>query len=316
MPTSVNDAVDSVNSWWDNPATREWLVERPLKILMVIVIALILHWIARRLINKAAEHNIENQGRAFPMMRRKGVADTSASQKAQDERRKQRVLTLANVGRSAAAIVIWAWAVLAILDQLGINVGPLIASAGVIGLAIGFGAQTLVKDFLSGIFMLLEDQYGVGDTIEVNGISGDVEEVTLRITTVRDIDGTLWYVRNGEILQVGNFSARYSVARVQVPIALVADPDLAAEVIERTAKESVKDNEFAADILEEPVLNGVTDFALDHMSYRVSVKTLPGRQWGVQRHLNRRILDELQEAGIPMPYPKGMFHPGNDEASS
>ncbi|MHA2789630.1 mechanosensitive ion channel family protein [Corynebacterium sp. S7] len=306
--------MDSVTSWWADPDTRAWLIERPTKIIAIILIALIVHWIARRVINRSAQHNIENQGKAFPMMRRREEEEeTTAVQKAQEERRKQRVLTLANVGRSAAAVVIWTWALLGVLDQLGINVGPLVASAGVVGVALGFGAQSLVKDFLSGIFMLLEDQYGVGDTIEVNGISGEVEEVTLRITTVRDMDGTLWYVRNGEILQVGNFSDRYSVARVQIPVALVADPDLAAETIERSAKNAIKDSEYAADVLEEPVLNGVTEFAIDHMSFRVTVKTLPGRQWGVQRHLNRRIIDDLQDAGIPLPYPQGKLQLGAHE---
>lgn len=314
-PTSVNDAVDSVNTWWDDPATRDWLIERPLKVLAVIVLALVAHWIVRRLINRAARHNIEKFGGGFAMLRRREHKELTASQKAQEARRQQRVRTLANVGRSAVAIVIWVWALLVILDLLGFNIAPLIASAGVVGVALGFGAQSLVKDFLSGVFMLLEDQYGVGDTIEVNGISGDVEAVTLRITTLRDIDGTLWYVRNGESLQVGNYSDRYSVARVQVPVALVADPDMAAEVIERSAREALASEEWQTKVLDQPVLNGVTDFAIDHMSYRVSVKTLPGQQWDVQRHLNRRILDDLQVSGIPLPYPKGKFTFSDGEES-
>mgnify|MGYP002651783288 CR=1 FL=1 len=116
--------------------------------------------------------------------------------------------------------MIWVWAALAVLSEIGVNVAPLIASAGVLGVAIGFGAQSLVKDFLSGIFMLLENQYGVGDTISVNGVEGTVEEMTLRVTTLRDIDGTLWYVRNGEIIRVGNMSQDHAVAR-----AAQAQPD-------------------------------------------------------------------------------------------
>ncbi|WIM69057.1 mechanosensitive ion channel family protein [Corynebacterium breve] len=311
VPTSVDDAVNSVSAWWQNPLTKEWIVERPLKILLILVIATILDWVARRIIRRAAQHNIDNQGRAFPMMRKRTGDEATALQQAQEERRKQRVKTLAQVGKSAAAIIIWVWAILAILGELGLNVAPLIASAGIVGVALGFGAQSLVKDFLSGIFMLLEDQYGVGDTIEVNGISGDVEEVTLRITTIRDIDGVLWYVRNGEILQVGNFSDRYSVARVQIPIALVADPVLASNVIEKSAQEALADDEWRKCILDDPVLNGATEFAVDHMSYRVTVKTLPGKQWAVQRHLNARILDDLLDAGVPLPYPKGRLLPGD-----
>ncbi|WP_257160213.1 mechanosensitive ion channel family protein [Corynebacterium cystitidis] len=314
VPTSVDDAVESVESWWQDPVTREWVVERPLKILLILLVAAFVHWILVRLINRAARHNIENQGKAFPTLFRGTDGELTVQEKAQEERRKQRVKTLASVGRSAVAIIVWVWATLAVLDQIGVNIGPLIASAGVVGVAIGFGAQSLVKDFLSGIFMLLEDQYGVGDNIEVNGISGDVEEVTLRITTVRDIDGTLWYVRNGEILQVGNFTATYSVARVQIPVALSADPDEVADIILASAQRAVDDDDWKGLVLDAPVLNGVTEFAVDHMSYRVSVKTLPGKQWAVQRQLNRRILDDLQEADVPLPYPNGRFQlPGSKE---
>ncbi|STC68683.1 mechanosensitive ion channel family protein [Corynebacterium pilosum] len=314
VPTSVDDAVGSVNEWWNNPVTQEWVIERPLKIVVILVVAAIIHWILVRVINRAARHNINSGGSNFPIFFRSNSDEQNAQQEAQEERRKQRVKTLASVGRSAVAIIVWVWAALAVLDQLGVNIGPLIASAGVVGVAIGFGAQSLVKDFLSGIFMLLEDQYGVGDTIEVNGISGDVEEVTLRITTVRDIDGTLWYVRNGEILQVGNFSASYSVARVQIPVSLKADPDAVADTIITSAERALEGDEWKSSVLEQPVLNGVTDFAVDHMSYRVSVKTLPGQQWSVQRHLNRRILDDLQSAEVPLPYPNGRFQfPGSEE---
>lgn len=314
VPTSVDDAVGSVNEWWNNPVTQEWIIERPLKILVILVVAAIIHWILVRVINRAARHNIDSGGNNFPLFFRSASGELSAQQKSQEERRKQRVKTLASVGRSAVAIIVWVWAALAVLDQLGVNIGPLIASAGVVGVAIGFGAQSLVKDFLSGIFMLLEDQYGVGDTIEVNDISGDVEEVTLRITTVRDIDGTLWYVRNGEILQVGNYSASYSVARVQIPVSLKADPDAVADTIISSAERALEGDEWKSSVLEPPVLNGVTDFAVDHMSYRVSVKTLPGQQWSVQRHLNRRILDDLQSAGVPLPYPNGRIQfPGSEE---
>src|SRR5699024_1758874 len=201
-----------------------------------------------------------------------------------ENRRVSRIKTLANVARSASAIVVWAWAVLAILDQVGVNIAPLIASAGVLGVARGFGAQSLVTDFLSGIFMLLEDQYGIGDTIDLGeGVFGDVEEITLRITTVRDMDGALWYIRNGEILQVANHSDEFSVARIQVPVGLSNDTEKAFEVIENSVRAAAKTPEVSGLILDEPVVNGVTDLQPDYPSSRPALHTLPCSQWHGQR---------------------------------
>ena len=199
------------------------------------------------------------------------------------------------------------WAVIAILDELEVNVAPLIASAGVIGVALGFGAQALVKDFLSGIFMLIEDQYGIGDVVDLgNGVFGDVESISLRITTVRDIDGALWYVRNGEILQVANHSDEYSVARIQIPVGLSNDPEVAGEVIEDAVKEAAQDDKVRKLILSTPRVDGMSGFEPDYVSFRVSTKTLPGKQWDVQRFLQSRVLNVMHTKGITTPYPHGI----------
>lgn len=171
----------------------------PIGIAIILVVASVAHWGLRRLIDNLCERNIEKGGQSAPrflplgMMKAKAEdARSEAMERTQEKRRVSRVRTLAQVGKSAVAIVVWVWAGLAILDKLGVNVAPLIASAGVVGVALGFGAQSVVKDFLSGIFMLLEDQYGVGDTIDVGDeIIGDVEDISLRLTTIRDMDGTL-----------------------------------------------------------------------------------------------------------------------------
>lgn len=291
VPT-VDEAVDGVSRWWNDPATQDLFIARPAKILLIILVALALHGFANRIINRAANKTIENT------QLRVAEQDDSPQARSQEARRVQRIRTLANVGRSAAAIVIWVWAALATLDQLGVNVAPLIASAGVLGVALGFGAQSLVKDFLTGIFMLIENQYGVGDTIQVGDIVGDVEEMTLRITTIRDIDGTLWYVQNGDISRLGNHSDRFSIARLQIPVSLLVDPADAAPVIEQAAIDASFDPEVRELILEDPELLGASEFNPTHMSFRVSVKTLPGQQWTVARHINQRILTALQQAGI------------------
>ena len=206
--------------------------------------------------------------------------------------------TLGNVGRSVAVIVIWTWAVLAVLDQLGVNVAPLIASAGVVGVAIGFGAQSLVKDFFSGMFILIENQFGVGDTIQVGDIVGEVEMMTLRITTIRDMDGALWHVRNGDIDQVGNHSARFSTARLQIPVSLMANPDKVSRVIEDTAIAACRDPEIREAVMDTPAMLGPSEFNPTYVSFRLSVQTMPGQQWAVARHLNHRILAALHQEDV------------------
>ncbi|WP_246822437.1 mechanosensitive ion channel family protein [Corynebacterium sp. HMSC068G04] len=287
---------------------QSWLIDKPIGIALILIVAIIGSWLLRRLITKLADNSIKKGKLSSPLSPRKAHRTTDkVLEKTQEARRTSRIQTLAGVGRSAVAIFVWVWAVLAILDKLGVNVAPLVASAGVVGVALGFGAQALVKDFLSGIFMLMEDQYGIGDTIDLgNGVFGDVESISLRITTVRDIDGALWYVRNGEILQVANHSDRYSVARVQVPIALSNDPTRAVDVITTAAEEAARDSDIKDFILATPTVNGMSGLEVDHMSYRVSVKTLPGKQWDVQRAMQAKILTAMHAEGITTPYPRGM----------
>lgn len=305
---TTSGAVDTVTRWWQTENMQSWLIDKPIGIALILIVAIIGSWLLRRLITKLADNSIKKGKLSSPLSPRKAHRTTDkVLEKTQEARRTSRIQTLAGVGRSAVAIFVWVWAVLAILDKLGVNVAPLVASAGVVGVALGFGAQALVKDFLSGIFMLMEDQYGIGDTIDLgNGVFGDVESISLRITTVRDIDGALWYVRNGEILQVANHSDRYSVARVQVPIALSNDPTRAVDVITTAAEEAARDSDIKDFILATPTVNGMSGLEVDHMSYRVSVKTLPGKQWDVQRAMQAKILTAMHAEGITTPYPRGM----------
>ncbi|AKK11682.1 small-conductance mechanosensitive channel [Corynebacterium uterequi] len=326
--SSVEESVNAVNSWWDDPTTREWLVAKPLHILAVILIALILQWVLRRVINRFASHYIENGGgpALSTKLRNRIIGQPAASSEADSQeqerrldhidqaretRRRSRVRTLARVLSSTGAIIIWAWVVLDVLSTLGINVGPIIASAGVVGLAVGFGAQSLIKDYIAGIFMLLEDQYGVGDEVVLdNGVSGTVEDITLRITSVRDIDGTLWYVRNGEVLYMGNNSAGYGIARMQIPVGLTADATEAWQVVHDAALAAAQSETIRNAVIEEPATLGVSEFNPDHLSYRVTIKTMPGEQWRVQRHVQGYILDEMNKKGIPTPYPYGIPRAG------
>ena len=288
----VDEAVTGVTSWWNDPETQDILIQRPLKILLIIVVALVLNWLARRIIHRATRRGIERT----PLLA--SEAEDTPQYRAQEARRQQRMRTLGNVGRSVAVIVIWTWAALAVLDQLGVNVAPLIASAGVVGVAIGFGAQSLVKDFFSGMFILIENQFGVGDTIQVGDIVGEVEMMTLRITTIRDMDGALWHVRNGDIDQVGNHSARFSTARLQIPVSLMADPDKVSRVIEDTAIAACRDPEIRDFVMDTPAMLGPSEFNPTYVSFRLTVQTMPGQQWAVARHLNHRILAALHQEDV------------------
>lgn len=174
----------------------ELLVGTSLRVIIVVAVAVILQIIAVRFVRRVVDHAIANA------QRKRGVevADGPTSRTA------QRAHAIGSLVISVLTVVIWANAVLIVLELLGINIAPIIASAGIAGIALAFGAQTLIKDYLSGVLMILEDQFGVGDDVELTGIRGTVEEVTLRVTRVRAPDGVLWHIRNGEILSVGNHS--------------------------------------------------------------------------------------------------------------
>jgi small conductance mechanosensitive channel len=213
------------------------------------------------------------------------------------ERRRQRAEAIGSVLRSFTTVTVYSLAALLILGQLGVNLGPLLASAGIVGVALGFGAQTLVKDLIAGLFMLLEDQYGVGDVVDVGEASGTVEAVGLRITTIRDARGVLWYIRNGEIVKVGNKSQGWAMVVVDVPIGY-ASVDRAVEVLREAAAGLAEDPEFAEDLIEPPDVLGVEQLTVDGAVLRTTVKTASDAQWRIGRELRRRLTEALDASGI------------------
>jgi len=217
------------------------------------------------------------------------------------QRRAQRARTVGSVLRSISSAVILIVALIMVLAEFGVALGPILASAGIVGLAIGFGAQNLVRDFLSGVFMLLEDQYGVGDIVDLGEAIGTVEAVGLRITTLRDVNGTVWYCRNGEILRVGNKSQGYAVAVIDLPLAHNADIAQATETAGRVAAERVAEADIAEDVLEAPEVLGVERVGPEGVTLRLTVRTNPGRQFAVQRALHAAIADAYDDAGLPRP---------------
>lgn len=215
-----------------------------------------------------------------------------------DERRKQRVRALGAILRSAASVTIFSIAGFAVLGDLGINLAPLLASAGVVGVAIGFGAQNLVRDYLSGIFMLVEDQYGVGDVITVGDATGTVENVTLRITRVRDVNGIVWHIRNGAIETVGNESQGWARAVVDFPVPFEADLVTIRNVLQATGDAMWNEPTWRAVMLEAPEVWGAQEISSDEVVMRIVAKTAPLRQWEVEREMRARVKAALHQAGI------------------
>lgn len=230
------------------------------------------------------------------------------------ERRAARASSVAAVLASSAAAVIWTIAALLVLGQLGLNLGPLIAGAGIAGIALGFGAQSLVKDCLSGLFILIEDQYGVGDVVDLGDAIGTVEEVALRVTVLRDIDGTVWHVPNGEIRRVGNRTQRWSVALIDVEVAYDADLDHARALIERAALEVCESPGYVDDVLEPPEVLGVERLGADGVTLRLVVKSAPGAQWRLQRELRLALKRALDGGGVEIPFPQRTVWVRTDQA--
>ena len=217
--------------------------------------------------------------------------------------REQRAVTLAGIFKGVSKIVIVLVAGLTILGILGINTAPLIAGAGVAGLAVSFGAQNLIRDFISGFFILLENQYKVGDVIRAADVSGQVEDMNLRITVLRDLEGVAHFIPNGEIKVVSNLAKEWSRAVVNVGVAYKEDLDRVVSILNRVGQELSQDPIFGLGILEPPQVLGVENFGDSQVTLRIVTKTRPLKQWETARELRKRIKAAFDREGIEMPFP-------------
>ena len=261
----------------------------PLALLTLFVLGVIVRWVLHKVVDR--------------LMRRAeaGVLPDRVSA-AVSARRAQRAMTIGSVLKSVITIILIAVFGTMMLSEIGVNIAPIIASAGIIGIALGFGAQSLVRDFLSGIFMIFEDQYGVGDVVDVGEATGTIEAVTLRVTRLRDLSGTVWYVPNGEILRVGNMSQNWSRAVVDVSVGYSEDLARVKRVLAEVAHDLWEDEEFSEAIIEEPEVTGVETFTADAVSLRVLIKTRPLEQWAVAREMRQRIKARFDHEGIEIPF--------------
>jgi len=282
---------------------QEWLLTDGLRILLTLILAVVVRWLLHRLIARVVKTMTskttarDDEGRDRSLTGRL-FAEASATARA---RHQQRTATLGSLLRSSVTFVVGLVAMLTVMALVGIPLGPLLASAGVGGVALGFGAQSLVKDFLSGIFMILEDQYGVGDVIDTGEAIGTVEEVSLRVTRLRDADGVTWYIRNGEIIRIGNLSQHRATAIVDVPVAYDEDVAHVTSVIREVAAAMAGDEAWDGRLLDTPKVAGIESIVGQTMTLRVLAEASPGDKIDIQRELRQRIKSALDTAGVKAP---------------
>jgi small-conductance mechanosensitive channel len=256
-----------------------------LRIAFVLALALAIRAVTHRTIKRIARHAADSEADGSRGLFR--------------ERRQQRAEALGSILRSATSVVIFGIAGITIAGDLGLNLAPVLASAGVLGIALGFGAQSLVRDYLSGIFMLVEDQYGVGDVIDAGDATGTVEAVNLRVTRLRDVNGVVWHVRNGTIARIGNESQGWARAVIDFPVTYRQNLPRVRQVMKETATGMWKEPRWSDVILEEPEVWGVESISSDSIMMRLVAKTIPLGQWEVARELRERLMIALEESDVP-----------------
>ena len=274
----------------------DWMVARPLVALLVLAVAWLINRWMRRAVTAAISRFTMGSRLAAGAMERFGreVADTSAT----DARERARAATLSVVSRATVSSVIWTIAFLVVLGVFNLDLGPLLAGAGIAGLALGLGAQSLVKDCIAGFLIILEDQCGVGDEVDLGHAVGTVESLSLRMLRVRDADGTLWTVPNGAVVRVGNRTRSWSQGLVDVTIGQHADLDVALNAIDQAVAATWASADLAAGMLEKPAVLGVERIDAAGPVVRISVRTRPGAQWTVMRELRLAIVRSLAAQGV------------------
>jgi small-conductance mechanosensitive channel len=302
----------------DLAQASDWIA-RPLSATIILALAWLANRLLRRLISRTVDRVIAGQQQDAAVAAAQAEERATTEQRANlqqralaralalresSERSTQRTRTVGNVVGNVASILVYLIGIGMALAEFGVNLGPLIAGAGIVGVALGFGAQSLVKDFLSGIFMFVEDQYGVGDIIDVGEASGVVEVVNLRTTRIRDVEGTLWHVPNGEIRRVANKSQEWARTVLDIEVAYDTNIPRAMEVIKRVADEVWEEAPDDATILEEPELWGIEAFGDSAIAIRLAMKVEPSEQWATARLVRARLKEAFDAEGIRIPFPQ------------
>jgi len=290
----VKNAALQVAGFWEK--VLAWLVDPGIKVGITLVITIVIVITVSFLFKRIVHH-----------------AEKIA--KPEDIGKTKRLKTVMGTLRIAVSIVIWVIGIISILGQVGIAIGPLLAGVGVIGMAIGFGAQNLVKDFLGGLFILIENQIRVGDVVKIDKAVGTVESVNLRTILIRGVNGHLYTVPNGEIKIVENMTMGWSRAIVKVGVGYSSNIEKVIEAMHLAAGDIKKDKEFGSELLGEIMVKAIDDFSNSSLNVSLWIKTKPASQWDVGRIARRYIKQRFEEAGIEIPFPQVTLTLGTDEAA-
>jgi moderate conductance mechanosensitive channel len=283
-------------------AMDEWPWLGPsLTIIGTLAGAMLVRWVLHRAVDRVVAGAMARAARHESQTPRRASRILAQATMLNQARSTQRAATMGAVLTSTSTFVIFTLALLTVMATLGLPLGPLLASAGVVGVALGFGAQSLVKDFLSGIFMILEDQYGVGDVIDTGEAIGTVEDVTLRVTRLRDASGVVWYIRNGEITRIGNRSQGWSTAVVDIPVGYSENLDVILPLIRDAVHEMDASEDWKSRLLEEPVVAGVESMLGGVVTVRIIAKCAPNESFPVSREIRERVKAAFDQAGIQAP---------------
>ena len=267
-----------------------WLLDHGVKIVLILIGALILNKVLHRLIDKAVRIAV--------------VPDKNSSEDSELKREE----TLIQIFNTTITIALFSMASLMMLHELGVMIGPILAGAGIIGLAFGFGGQYLIRDIISGLFIIIENQYRIGDVVRFDTVSGKVEGITLRMTTLRDLDGVVHHVPHGEIKTVSNLSKEFSRVNMNIGVGYGSDLDKVIEVVNKVGNELAEDEKWKDAIITPPQFLRVDEFGDSSINIKITGDTKPHRQWEVSGEFRKRIKPAFDKAGIEIPFPQRVLH--------
>ena len=281
------------HEYWINVLDK--LVGWTIKEIPVLIVTLIMLFVLLKL-----EKYLVDQLKKFLLSKNDGEADESLSAKLENEKR---IITLMGIVKRLGKLVIWAIFIMILLRQLGIDIAPILAGAGIIGLAVGFGAQELVRDFISGFFMLMEDQIRRGDYAMINGVDGLVEKIELRTITLRDMTGTVHIIQNGKINSLANMTKEWSAIVLEIGVAYKEDVDKVIKVMREVGEELASDSALRDQIIEPVEILGLDKFAESAIVIKARIKTVPLSQWAIGREYRKRLKYAFDENKISIPFP-------------
>lgn len=272
-------------SQWFTNKLLPWLSEGGLKIVLILLVIVIVHYFGRRILDKIVRRVIDQSD----------YGSAAAERKRED--------TLIRIFHTTIAVILWTIGIIMILSEFGVDVGPLVAGAGLVGIAVGFGAQYLVRDVISGLFIILENQYRVGDVVELEGVSGNVEDITLRKTVVRDLDGAVHHIPNGEIKKSSNLSKDFARINIDIGVAYESDISQVERVINQVGLELSKDPDWSPRIKKAPEFVRINSFGDSAINIKILGDVEPQEQWAVAGEFRKRLKVAFDKEGINIPYP-------------